>query len=163
MPIWCRRLTIHWVAKSVHSGFVLLISYVISPPWYNWNTIALARVFQLYQQTNKLTNKQTNDNNKKLTKNLMLVTLHAVTLTLTVTFAACRWTYSWSPRSSFRRSTTSASCRCCVTTRRVVARASRTTACTRCCRSTWSRTRLSGRWRSATQTRGYHDTALFIL
>ena len=30
------RLKIHWVGKSACSVF-LLISYIISPPWYNWN------------------------------------------------------------------------------------------------------------------------------
>ena len=36
--IWCGRLKIPWVGKSVDSCFVLLISYIISLPRYNWNT-----------------------------------------------------------------------------------------------------------------------------
>ena len=37
-----RRLKILWVSKCVHSGFPLLISYILSLPWYNWNTFAVA-------------------------------------------------------------------------------------------------------------------------
>ena len=42
MPIWCGRLKIPWVCKSVGLDFLLLISCIISPPRYNWNTITMA-------------------------------------------------------------------------------------------------------------------------
>ena len=32
MPLW-----------SVGSGFLILISYIISPPWYNWNTLEIVQ------------------------------------------------------------------------------------------------------------------------
>ena len=41
MPIWCGRLKIPWVCKSVSSGFLIHISYIISPPWCNRNTVAI--------------------------------------------------------------------------------------------------------------------------
>ena len=42
MFLWCGRLKIPWVCKSVDSGFLLHISHMLSPPWYNLNTIAMA-------------------------------------------------------------------------------------------------------------------------
>ena len=38
-PVWCGRLKIPWVGKG--SAFLLLISYIISSPWYNWNIVAM--------------------------------------------------------------------------------------------------------------------------
>ena len=43
MLIGCGRIKIPWVGKSVVSGFLLLISYIISPPWYNWNTVVMRK------------------------------------------------------------------------------------------------------------------------
>ena len=39
---WCARLKIPWAGKSVGAGFILLISYIISLPWYHRSTIAMA-------------------------------------------------------------------------------------------------------------------------
>ena len=36
-PVLCGRLKIRWVCKSVGLGFLLIL-----PPWYNWNTAAMA-------------------------------------------------------------------------------------------------------------------------
>ena len=41
MLIWRGRLKTPWVHKSVCSGFFLLITYIISPPRYNWNAFAM--------------------------------------------------------------------------------------------------------------------------
>ena len=43
MPIFCGRLKISWVGKSVGLRILLVISYIISEPWYNWNTVAMAQ------------------------------------------------------------------------------------------------------------------------
>ena len=50
MPIWCGRLKMPSVSKHVGSGFFLLISYIITLPWYNWNTVAMA--YNNNKQTN---------------------------------------------------------------------------------------------------------------
>ena len=52
----CGRLKILWVSKSVGSGFFLLILYIISLSWYNWNTVAIG-IKQ--QQTNKPPTRET--------------------------------------------------------------------------------------------------------
>ena len=43
MLIWCGRLKIPWIGKTVISRFLLLILNIISPSWTNWNTVPMAQ------------------------------------------------------------------------------------------------------------------------
>ena len=54
MPMCCMRLNIPRVDISIGSGFLLLISYIISLTRYNWNTVAKQGAFVLFNNASRV-------------------------------------------------------------------------------------------------------------